>query len=132
MNRKFTIYTKEGEVFTLEFYRFEYTGEGFTLFNDSDQPSKDGFLSADTVAAVIPQTQTEPRDGAVVFNVYLNKHKEAVRVVADSFERDGAVFKFYWRRYPGGDARVEVENVYVAASEVVAISDEKGLRKFRY
>jgi hypothetical protein len=132
MNTIFNVYTKEGEVFLFSFYRFEIKEGAFVLYNDSDQPSKDGFLSLEHVAAVIPQRQHEPKDQAVSFRVYFRKHAQPAPVTADHFERDGDVFKFYWRTSYGQGPALEIENTYVAASEVVAITDPDGLRKFRY
>lgn len=129
----FKIYPKEGKMFTLEFCRFELNGEQFTLYNEADKPTSDGFLSHLNVAAIVPEhihkrNHSHLFPDAVDFRVYL-KSSETFEINADSCDiTHPSSVKFFSKLYFDDRIQdIEVPNVYVALSEVVAIMPSGGL-----
>lgn len=129
----FKIYPKEGEMFTLEFRRFELNGQQFTLYNEADKITNDGFLSYGNVAAIIPEhihkrNHSHLWPDAVDFRVYL-KSSETFEINADLCDTTHpSSIKFFTKFYFDNKVQdIEVPNVYIALSDVVAIMPSGGL-----
>ncbi len=131
---RYNIYPKKGEMFSIEIYRFELDGgqESFSLYDDADMVSNDGFLSFEDVAAIIPTDQRQAR-GLLCFRVHL-KNRPPFDVFADAFEavEPSVIFKYQTKditRNVISEARIP--QIYVALSEVVAIVPSDGLLSYR-
>jgi lipopolysaccharide assembly outer membrane protein LptD (OstA) len=129
----FKIYPKEGKMFTLEFRRFELNGQQFTLYNEADETTSDGFLSYWNVAAIIPErihkrNHSHLFPDAVDFRIYL-KSSETFEINADSCDTTHpSSVKFFTKFYIDDQIKdVEVPYIYIALSEVVAITPSGGL-----
>jgi hypothetical protein len=85
MNMKFTVYPKKGDKFTIETSRFELKDDKFILYDDAYEESKEGFLSFDKVAAIIPE-QHQTKD-TLCFHVYL-KDRPYFEVFASAFDAE--------------------------------------------
>jgi hypothetical protein len=133
----FKVYPKKGEIFTVQFDRFELKEKRFVLYNDVGREVSDneGFLSFDNVAAILPDKQTAK--GRIRFLIYLKgqrgePHSELpafLEVYADAFEI-GPNISFKWQQkdmlgklFKEGS----IEGIYIALSEVVAIMPSDGL-----
>lgn len=133
MISKHNVYPKKGDMFALECYRFEYDESGFRLYDDGNSLSKEGFLSFEHVAAILPETQSQVKN-AIQFQVYLKGRKEPLEVMANAFdlERQPSV-RFYAKDifYGSKPNDVEIQGLYIAISEVVAIVPSDGLKSYR-
>ena len=125
----FTIYPKKGEPFELEFENFNFDGKTFTLYEhrDGSDPApiaRGSRLTVKHVAAIIPVTD---KNRLLVptkrFRVYLKNRTPHIEVEAEFFEPESQtnVVFYYQPMKHGSPQKEEVENVYVAWSEVVAI-----------
>ncbi|HZT58168.1 MAG TPA: hypothetical protein VFA21_06015 [Pyrinomonadaceae bacterium] len=124
---KFNIYPKKGDMFTLEFRRFTFNENSFTLYDEGDSVNKDGFLSFDNIAAIMPQEQGGQSSNALTFKVYLKNRTEPLEVIAYGVNtEEPPSAKFYGRFYGHGD--VPLNHVFIALSEVVAIIPSDGLK----
>src|SRR5688572_6945891 len=116
----FKIYPKEGKMFTLEFLRFELNGQQFTLYNEADKVTNDGFLSYGNVAAIVPE-HIHKRDhshlfpDAIDFRIYL-KSLETFEITADSCDTTHpSSVKFFTKLYFDNKIQdIEIPNVYLA------------------
>jgi hypothetical protein len=117
--QEFNVYPKEGEKFSVEFQRFEMKENGFVLYDDRNEPSKEGYLSFENVAAIIPDNQ--PEEQMVCFLVYLKGQPKPAEVFACHFETEPGI-SFKWQP----DAE-DIAGIYIARSEVVAIMPSDGL-----
>jgi hypothetical protein len=126
----FIVYPKQGQEFLLRAHKFELGDKAFILYHSGEYPSDEVFLSFDDVAAIVPESppfasEFEP------FLVYLRKRDKPVSVYANAFDlKDPSRVKFYFRQFTE-DEFVEVPNVYVASSEVVALFPSEGLERVR-
>ena len=129
--QNFIIYPKEGKEFSVTIDKFEQKDEQFILYNDVHQPSSEGFLAFDKVAAIVPERQYEEK--MLRFLVHLRDRTEPIKVFASAFTLGPPItFKIQQRDMRGDIYRESViENVYVAPSEVVAIIPEDGLLSYR-
>jgi hypothetical protein len=125
----FTIHLKKGNSFKINCAKIEYTDESFILYDSSSHKTEEGYLSFKAVAAIIPDEQ--PHQGQMeAYRVQL-KNNQHVDVYAHSFDLNTKPsVKFYLKRSDAG-ASLEVKNVYVATSEVIAIIPAKGLQMGR-
>jgi len=124
MLKKFTAYLKKGEPLTLEFRRFTFDSNGFTVYDSYNEavPNR-AFLSSDHIAAIIPEEQ---RESDSRFKVTL-RNGQSFEVVAEIFNIDQPPsVRFCWQQY--SHRQEEIQNIYVALSEVVAIMPVKGLQ----
>ncbi|MDQ3652689.1 MAG: hypothetical protein M3458_20910 [Acidobacteriota bacterium] len=134
MLKTFIVYPKEGMRLLLEFETFQIIEGGFILYNDAVQPSKEGFLSFDNVAAIVPEQQAN-MPGMIGFHIYLKNKPQPLEIFAHSFdtEQKPSVI-FYWQRENSVGTIIKEEallGIYVALSEVVAIMPSDGLLSFR-
>lgn len=121
----FDIYLKKGRSFSLTFERFEHRDNNFSIYESANQQTSEGFLLFDAVAAIVPQIQ--PRSNEIEgYRVYL-KNDQHVDIHAHAFDDKHPSVKFYVRLSDAGEPR-EVKNVYVATSEVIAITPVQGFR----
>lgn len=133
--RTFMIYPKKGEPFCLEFARFAIDGRKFSLYesrNTGAEPSQSAFLSFDHVAAIIPTELARGRFGDERrFRVYLKGRPQTIEVIAHEFEpldpSTQPKVVFYWQHVGNEMRREELEDVYIASAEVVAILPAAGL-----
>jgi hypothetical protein len=118
--RKFKVYPKDGEnSFLVEMERFEMKGNSFVLYDERDESSKEGYLSYENVAAIIPDHQLKEK--MVCFHVYLKGQSKPAEVYALYLETEPDI-SFKW----GLDSQAII-GIYVARSEVVAIMPSDGL-----
>ena len=128
--QNFHVYPKKGEPFTILIEKFSRSGDRFLVYNYADQPSNDGFLASEHIAAIVPENPLRrPSTGlmrdAFDFRVYLRSGKQ-FDINADSCDPTGSdTIKFFVVTRSGGNA--EIEGIYVAPSEVVAIMPPDGL-----
>lgn len=129
--RKFTVYPKEGKEFSLQAFKFEPTTDGFVLYDYGEKPTADGFLSLHNVAAIIPDGL--PEKDMRCFLVHL-KDRPPFKVFAHSFEIQPTVsFKYHHKESYGAPvSKREVEGIYIALSEVVAIVPSDGIGAYRH
>lgn len=130
MLKNFRVYPKNGEMLLLEWRNFEFNENSFTLYDSGNFPSKEGFLSFDNVAAILPEEQSRPRPEAITFRVYLKNRKEPLEIAAHALDAEQPPsVKFYWQLQSGGGEieNTEIPEIYVALSEVVAIIPSDGL-----
>jgi hypothetical protein len=122
----FDVLLKEGKKFQLQFDKFDYNSNGFVLYDESHKPSEEGFLLFDAIAAIVPTSQ--PRSDKIeAFRIQL-KNDQHVDIYAHSFDlKQKPSVKFYVRVTDESEPH-EVINVYVATSEVIAITPAEGLR----
>ena len=130
----FNVYPKKGEMFSLEFETFQLAENGFILFNNAHQASKEGFISFDNVAAIIPEQQTGLKD-MICFHVYLKDKSQPIEVFASSFdiEQESSV-TFLWQQTDIVGTIIKEDvllGIYIAPSEVVAIMPSDGLLSYR-
>jgi predicted 3-demethylubiquinone-9 3-methyltransferase (glyoxalase superfamily) len=125
MLKKFTVYLKKGEPLTLEFRRFTFDANGFTVFDSyNDAVPNLAFLSIDHIAAIIPEEQ---RESDSRFKVIL-RNGQSFEVVAEVFKTDQPPsVRFCWQQY--SHRQEEIQNIYVALSEVVAVMPVNGLQR---
>jgi hypothetical protein len=124
----FTIYPKKGEPFNLEFEKFDFDGKTFTLYESrvGSDPApfvRGSHLTVKHVAAIIPATAKNRIPGEQRFRVYLKNRTDLIEVHACYFEPEGQTnVVFYWEKVVHGNLKkTEIENIYIAWSEVVAI-----------
>src|ERR1700675_4867305 len=96
--KKFEVYPKEGDIFALELKRFSFDAQRFVLYDSIDQPSDDGFLSFENVAAICVSDQPRPDwEDIRTFEVYLKNRKEPLKTFAHYFKTDtSSSVEFYW------------------------------------
>jgi hypothetical protein len=129
------IYPKKGEPFCLGFARFGIDGRKFSLYDNRNagaEPSKRAFLSVDHVAAIIPTELTRGRFGDERrFRVHLKGRPQTIEVIAHEFEPiDPSTQQevvFYWQHVGSEMRREQLEDIYIAAAEVLAILPSAGL-----
>ncbi len=125
----FNVYPKRGEMFSLECSHFEFDENSFTLYDEGRSISKEGFLSFDNVAAILPADTPNPERAELIFKVYLKNRPQPLEVTAYSFKTDQPPsVQFFRRVYYGDNPEVLIDYVYVALSEVVAIIPSDGLK----
>jgi hypothetical protein len=122
-----TIYPKKGEPFTLEIPRFTFSENGFSLYDSAREISKDGFLSFENIAAIVPQGQSEIRRDDILFHVYLRNREKPLEIAATAVNTDEPPSVKFYTQYYGSGGNALIEHVYVALSEVVAIIPSNGL-----
>lgn len=129
--QKFDVYPKEGTMFTVEMPRFEVRDGAFALADEVGRVSTEGFLSFGLIAAIIPQGQRKDNN-TIPFNIFLKGIEKTARVNASTFDMsDGKIVKFMYQMHDlTGDVVNEypIEGIYVAASEVVGIFPDDGLK----
>jgi len=130
---KFNVYPKKGDMFAIECYRFEYDENGFRLYDDGNSLSNEGFLSFEHVAAILPEKQSQAKN-LIHFQVYLKGRKEPLEVMANAFnlEQRPSV-RFYAKGVflNSAPTDVEIQYLYIAISEVVAVIPSDGLKNHR-
>ncbi len=131
--RKFTVYPKEGEDFTIEVTKLEATPDGFVLYDYGERPTTDGFLSPNNIAAIIPEGVSQEREHMICFLVHL-KERPPFKVYAESFDTEPNVaFKHHHSETYGVPvSKVPVEGIYILLSEVVAIVPADGVGLYRH
>jgi len=124
MLKKFTVYLKKGEPLTLEFRRFTFDADGFTVYDSYNEAvPNQAFLSIDHIAAIIPEQQKQSDSR---FKVIL-RNGQSFEVAAEILKTDQPPsIRFYWQQYP--PQQEEIQNIYVVLSEVVAIMPVNGLQ----
>jgi hypothetical protein len=122
----FNIILKKGQRFQLTFDRFECKDGEFILYDDNHYPSEEAYLSFDAVSAIVPTNQRHS-DKIEPFRVYLT-NDEHVDVYAHSFDRSQSPSIKFYLRVADNRPSQELKNIYVAASEVKAITPLEGLR----
>jgi len=140
---KFTVYPKDSQPFTIECDHFEIKEERFVLYDEAGRNNPyQAHLSFEDVAAIVPElpdteessASTLDPDGMITsaprlirFRVYLKgKQKREVEVSAHRFHTaDSRVVFSRWSimRLPQ-----PIDEIYIAASEVVAIVPADGLK----
>ena len=128
----FTIYPKEGELFCLEFAKFEFDGTNFAFYGSRTsgaRPSEHAYVSVGDVAAIVPsQIAFGSYADETRYRVHLKRRTQTIEVVAHEFDLTGETVVFYWLPIRNNQPeRVEVENFYLAKSEVLAIFPVDGL-----
>lgn len=127
--KRFTIYPKKGETFSLTFTRFALEGERFVLYDSLNESSDNGFVSFENVAAVCVEEQRHPvREDLRRFEVRLKNRAEPLEVYADCFRMISGAVEFYFWGTRGRDKKID--DIYVAISEVVSITPAGGLKKY--
>ena len=127
--KRFTIYPKKGESFSLNITRFVVEGESFVLYDSVNEPSENGFLSFENVAAILVEDQHYPiREGLRCFEIRLKNHSEPLKVFAEAFKIVSGIVEFYFWNVRGRDKKIH--EIYVAVSEVVSITPSGGLNKY--
>jgi hypothetical protein len=123
MLKNFTVYLKDGGRFQLQCGGFTFKDAKFTINDSRNSPALDTYLLFDSVAAIIP----DPEEETGGFIIYLKgKDTVSLKVVADQFgNTQEPSLRFY--TFP----QIEVKNVYIASSEVVAIIPAAGLGRNR-
>lgn len=108
MMKTFIIYPKKGESFSLIFTRFALEAERFVLYDSLNEPSENGYLSFENVAAVCIGEQRYPvREDLRRVEIRLKNQNEPLTVVADLFRMSGAVVEFYLLNIRGRDLKVD-------------------------
>lgn len=136
--KKFKIYPKDGEPFTVEFERFEFSGKQFVFYDSANDPSKEGFASFDKVAAIVPDPPIFPQTNQsyTLFCVYLQGHEDdngeiCIAAHKIDYEQEPSLI-FYWEKFDlDSFTPVQIPNVYIATKEVVAIFPSGGLQTRR-
>lgn len=131
--KDFTVYPKKGKPFTVTVRDYELNGEQFVLYDESGKVSSDGFLSFDHIAAIVPQNlfkrphYPQVRD-SFDFRVYL-RSGEQFDINADFCDTsDPETVRFaFTNTRPDGPDRYDIESLYIAPSEVIAIMPPDGL-----
>lgn len=99
------------------------------LYDSVNEPSENGYLSFENVAAVCIEEQRYPaREDLRRFEIRLKNHIEPLTIVADFFRMSGGVVEFYLLDIRGRD--LKVDDIYLASSEVVSITPVGGLNKY--
>ena len=120
MLKKFRVYLKDGGSLELEFGKFTFDNNSFTIYDAYNSPASDAFLNFDSVAAIIPERASDDSTG---FTVYL-KDNVSFKVAAEAFRRDQPPsLNFYYR-----PDRL-IPNIYVCLTEVIAILPSEGLTR---
>ena len=129
MMKNFIIYPKKGESFPLTFTRFALEGERFVLYDSINEPSTNGYLSFENIAAVCIEEQRYPiREDLRRFEVRLKNQSEPLNIHADCFKIESGAVEFYLWNIRGRDKKID--DIYIAASEVVSITPAGGLNKY--
>jgi hypothetical protein len=128
--KRFTIYPKKGESFSLTFKRFSVEDGRFVLYDSVNEASDNGFLSFENVAAICVADQERPKfDDIRSFEIRLKERPEPLNVFAHCFKIDSSKgVEFYLWNIRGRD--VKLDDIYIAASEVVSIAPVSGLTKY--
>jgi hypothetical protein len=129
----FKVYPKKGKPFTIKIRKYELNGNQFVLYDEANNPSDHGFLWFDHIAAIVPQNldkrphYPQVRD-SFDFRVYL-RSGEQFDINADFCDTsDPETIRFaFTNTRPSGPDRYDIENLYIAPSEVVAIMPPDGL-----
>lgn len=132
---KFHIYPKEGERFEADLRKFEInaSGDGFTLHDDANQITKEGYLSFYNVAAIIPVT-LQKQDDMITFLVHLRDKDNPLEIFAHAFDVVGPVLTFLWQRTDMMGTILQeapIDGIYIALSEVISILPADGLLSYR-
>ena len=135
---KFRVYAKDvkdAQPIELEFPRgFRSDGQFLRPLNSAREPSAFAVLNTDNIAAVLPETfgeQSQQRQ-ATEFDVFIKGRREPLKVKAHLFDASaGASVQFQWIGFDSNKfpeiKRIDIPNVYVAISEVVAIYPVGGI-----
>lgn len=102
----------------------------FIIYNEANQPAKDGFFAFDQVAAIIPD-RTRNLQNPRTFLVYLKERIDPVPIAAHSFKLDTSRLIFLGHTYDVARDVInewELEEIYFAKSEVIAVLPDGGLR----
>lgn len=128
--KQFNVYPKRGESFAIGCKRFSFESDHFVVYDSADEPSDNGFLSFENIAAICIADQWRPRlDDVRSFQIYLKGRTEPIVIFAHYFKTDALQgVGFFWINIRGED--VKIENIYIALSEVVAILPAGGLNKY--
>jgi hypothetical protein len=131
--QNFRVYPKKGEPFTILIDKFSRDGNRFIVYDETHNPSNEGFLSFDHIAAIVPQhlykrPHTPQMRDSFDFRVYLRSEKQfdISADFCDTSDPETIIFAFRNPR-PTGPDRYDIENLYIAPSEVVAIMPPDGL-----
>ena len=128
--KRFNVYPKKGESFSLTFYRFSFDGEGFILYDSVNEASDNGFLLFENIAAICVADQPRPkRDDVRSFEIHLKGRDDPLNVFAHYFKIDpsrGVEF-YVWST---GRHELKLDDFYIATSEVVSITPVGGLTKY--
>lgn len=102
----------------------------FVLSDYADRPAKDGFLSLNNVAAIIPDGL--PEKDMLCFLIHL-KNRPPFPVFAHSFDTGPTVtFKYHQKDAFGKPySKWRIEGLYILPSEVVAILPSDGVGVYR-
>lgn len=127
--KNFIIYPKKGESFSLTFTRFALEGERFVLYDSVNEPSTNGYLSFENIAAVCIEEQRYPvREDLRRFEVRLKNQSEPLNIYADCFKIESGAVEFYLWNIRGRDKKID--DIYIAAAEVVSIIPTGGLNRY--
>jgi len=129
----FNVYPKKGKPFIVCIEGYERAGNKFLVYDQTRQISNDGFLNFNYIAAIVPQNlhkrshYPQVRD-SFDFRVYLRSGEQfdINADFCDTSDPETIIFAFTNTR-PSGPDRYDIENLYIAPSEVVAIMPPDGL-----
>lgn len=111
-----------------EFEKLEVGEKELVLYGEFGTGLKDGFLSFENIAAIIPDNLPSKRShimgirDPIPFRLHLKKKPEPLEIIADSWDSTDRGVKFFMKMF-GSDQIIdhELPNLYIALSEVVAI-----------
>jgi hypothetical protein len=131
----FNIYPKDGEMFQAQIYKLELNKkrDGFILYADDAKPSKECYLPFEKIAAVVPESLRE-EPGDICFLVYLKDQTTPLKIYASAFDalEPTLVFKRHQKDIRGNPHdEYELDEIYIALSEVVAVLPADGLVGYR-
>jgi len=129
--------TGNDERFDFTCERFEIKDEQFILYNSTDKESAEGFISFKDVAAILPdqgENYYHFHGKPLTFLVYLRNRSKPLEISADAFRIEGSCVVFLAQR-PDSLGQVEADRplpgIYIALSEVIAITPSDGLQTWR-
>ncbi len=134
----FLVYPKKckGEPLKIEMYRFEFSKTEFVLYNELDQPTKEGFIAFDKVTAIVREDLTKWKDPREVpshqarlfFEVYVKDREEPITISAEAVDfTDTTSLTFYVRDWHTNE-RIPLIGIYIARDDVIAVVPSDGLR----
>ena len=131
----FDIYPKDGQKFQAQIYKLTLNkkGDDFILYADDAKPSKEAYLPFEKIAAIVPASLKE-EPGDICFMVYLKDQSEPLKIYANAFEalERTLVFKRHQKDIRGNPHdEYELEEIYIALSEVIAVLPADGLVGYR-
>ncbi len=134
----FLVYPKkwEGEPLKIEMRRFEFSKTEFVLYNELDQPTKEGFIAFDKVTAIVREDLTKfqdpreapPHQARLFFEVYVKDREEPITISAEAVDfTDTPSLTFYVREWHTNE-RIALTGVYINSDDVIAVVPLGGLR----